>query len=139
MMAAKLNNQLRGVLRHDEPMTKHTSWRVGGTADRYYQPADIEDLALYLSQLAPSEPITWIGLGSNVLVRDAGIRGSVIATSGVLNGLSNIDSHTVRVEAGVACAKAARFCARQSLRGAECRYSRHHGRRVGNECRCIRR
>jgi len=119
MMAARLTKTLRGTLRHDEPMTKHTSWRVGGKADHYYQPADIEDLALYLSGLDSDEPVTWVGLGSNLLVRDGGIRGSVIATSGVLNGLSNLSEHTVRAEAGVACAKVARFCARQSLQGAE--------------------
>jgi UDP-N-acetylmuramate dehydrogenase len=119
MMAAQKRSELRGTLRHDEPMTKHTSWRVGGTADRYYQPADIEDLALYFAQLDKNEPITWVGLGSNLLVRDGGIRGTVIATSGVLNGLSKVDDMTVRAEAGVACAKVARFCARQSLAGAE--------------------
>jgi len=119
MMAAQQSQQLRGVLRVDEPMSKHTSWRVGGRAQRYYQPADIQDLALYLSQLDQNEAVTWIGLGSNVLVRDGGIAGSVIATSGVLNGLSSINANSVRVEAGVACAKAARFCARQSLQGAE--------------------
>jgi len=119
MMAAQKRSQLRGTLRHDEPMTRHTSWRVGGTADRYYQPADIEDLALFFSQLDKDEPITWVGLGSNLLVRDGGIRGTVIATSGVLNGLSKVGELTVRAEAGVACAKVARFCARQSLQGAE--------------------
>ena len=119
MMAAQKRSQLRGTLRHDEPMTRHTSWRVGGTADRYYQPADIEDLALFFSQLDKDEPITWVGLGSNLLVRDGGIRGTVIATSGVLNGLSRVGELTVRAEAGVACAKVARFCARQSLQGAE--------------------
>ena len=119
MMAAQLSDQLRGTLRHDEPMTKHTSWRVGGNADHYYQPADIEDLAMYLSQIDKDEPVTWVGLGSNLLVRDGGIRGSVIATSGVLNGLSALSENTVRAEAGVACAKVARFCARQSLQGAE--------------------
>jgi UDP-N-acetylmuramate dehydrogenase len=92
---------------------------VGGTADRYHQPADIEDLALFFSQLDKDEPITWVGLGSNLLVRDGGIRGTVIATSGVLNGLSKVAELTVRAEAGVACAKVARFCARQSLQGAE--------------------
>jgi len=119
MMAAQKRNELRGTLRHDEPMTKHTSWRVGGTADCYYQPADIDDLALFFSQLDKDEPVTWVGLGSNLLVRDGGIRGTVIATSGVLNGLSKVGELTVRAEAGVACAKVARFCARQSLQGAE--------------------
>jgi UDP-N-acetylmuramate dehydrogenase len=119
MMAAPINDTLRGKLSHDEPMRKHTSWRVGGNADIYYQPADIEDLAQFFSQLDKNIPVTFIGLGSNLLVRDAGIRGAVVATSGVLKGLSNINEQTVRAEAGVACAKVARYCARQSLQGAE--------------------
>lgn len=119
MMVAKSKQPLRGVMSYDEPMSKHTTWRVGGPADHYYQPADIDDLVLFLSQLSHAEPITWIGLGSNLLVRDGGIRGTVIATSGVLNGLQRLEGNHVRAEAGVACAKVARFCARQGLTGAE--------------------
>jgi UDP-N-acetylmuramate dehydrogenase len=111
--------ELRGNLLLDEPMSKHTSWRIGGPADRYYQPADIADLSLFLSQLPENEPVYWLGLGSNLLVRDGGIRGTVIATSGVVDGLEQIDEKTVRAEAGVACAKVARFCARAGLSGAE--------------------
>lgn len=110
---------LRGKLSLDEPMAKHTSWRIGGPADRYYQPADLDDLAQYIAQLPESEPVLWLGLGSNLLVRDGGIRGSVIATSGVINDLQQVDEHKVRAEAGVACAKVARFCARAGLSGAE--------------------
>jgi UDP-N-acetylmuramate dehydrogenase len=119
MMTAKSQQPVRGKMAYDEPMSKHTSWRVGGLADCYYQPADIEDLATLLSQLAIDEPITWIGLGSNLLVRDGGIRGTVIATSGVLNGLQRLQGNKVRAEAGVSCAKVARFCAREGLTGAE--------------------
>jgi len=119
MNAALQNNKLRGNLLLDEPMSKHTSWRIGGPADRYYQPADIADLSLFLSQLPENEPVYWLGLGSNLLVRDGGIRGTVIATSGVVDGLEQIDEKTVRAEAGVACAKVARFCARAGLSGAE--------------------
>jgi len=118
MNAAPQITALRGNLLLDEPMSKHTSWRIGGPADRYYQPADIDDLAQFLSQLPEAEPVFWLGLGSNLLVRDAGIRGTVIATSGVVNGLSQLDEKTVRAEAGVACAKVARFCARAGLSGA---------------------
>jgi UDP-N-acetylmuramate dehydrogenase len=118
MNAAAQTNQLRGNLLLDEPMSKHTSWRIGGPADRYYQPADIDDLAVFLSQLPENEPVYWLGLGSNLLVRDGGIRGTVIATSGVVNGLEQLDEQTVRAEAGVACAKVARFCARAGLSGA---------------------
>ena len=110
---------LRGNLLLDEPMLKHTSWRIGGPADHYYQPADIADIAVFLSQLAVTEPVFWLGLGSNLLVRDAGIRGTVVATSGVMNKLDLKGEYTVYAEAGVACAKVARFCARAGLKGAE--------------------
>jgi UDP-N-acetylmuramate dehydrogenase len=119
MMAAQAQQPLRGTLLHHEPMARHTTWRVGGPADNYYQPADIADLALFLSQLPSDEPLFWLGLGSNLLVRDGGIRGTVIATSGMLNGMERIDEEHVRVESGVACAKVARFCAREGLAGAE--------------------
>jgi len=119
MNVAAQITELRGNLLLDEPMSKHTSWRIGGPADRYYQPADIDDLALFLSQLPKGETVYWLGLGSNLLVRDGGIRGTVIATSGVVNGLELTTENTVRAEAGVACAKVARFCARAGLSGAE--------------------
>lgn len=119
MMAATLPPLLRGKLLTNEPMARHTTWRVGGTADRYYKPADIADLALFLQELPEGEPLFWIGLGSNLLVRDGGLRGTVIATSGLLNGIERLDDNRVRVESGVACAKVARFCAREGLAGAE--------------------
>jgi len=90
MNARPLMTELRGNLLLDEPMSKHTSWRIGGPADRYYQPADIVDLSLFLSQLPENEPVYWLGLGSNLLVRDGGIRGTVIATSGVVDGLEQL-------------------------------------------------
>lgn len=119
MNAALQMTGLNGNLLLDEPMSKHTSWRIGGLADRYYQPADIDDLALFISQLPEDEPVYWLGLGSNLLVRDGGIRGTVIATSGVVSGLEQISDRCVRAEAGVACAKVARFCAHAGLSGAE--------------------
>ncbi len=118
-MSAVQSKALRGVLKQQEPMDKHTSWRVGGPADRYYEPADVEDLQNFLAQLPADEPLMWLGLGSNLLVRDGGIRGTVIATSGLLNELSLVGENRVRAEAGVACAKVARFCVRQGLVGAE--------------------
>jgi UDP-N-acetylmuramate dehydrogenase len=119
MMAARLHQLLRGTLLQHEPMARHTTWRVGGPADSYYQPADVADLSQFLAQLPAGEPLFWLGLGSNLLVRDGGIRGTVIATSGMLNEMARIDDERVRVESGVACAKVARFCAREGLAGAE--------------------
>lgn len=119
MNPAPQMTNLRGNLMLDELMSRHTSWRIGGPADRYYQPADIDDLAQFIQQLPEGEPVFWLGLGSNLLVRDGGIRGTVIATSGVVNGLEQINENSVRAEVGVACAKVARFCARAGLTGAE--------------------
>ena len=119
MMAALISKDLRGRLRHNEPMSKHTSWRVGGPADSYYQPADLDDLVQFVKELPSEQQLHWIGLGSNLLVRDGGIRGTVIATSGALKQLTKIDELTIRAEVGVASAKVARFSAKQNLSGAE--------------------
>lgn len=110
---------LRGELRENEPLARLTSWRTGGPAERFYKPADAQDLGAFLATLAPDEPLTWLGLGSNLLVRDAGVRGTVIALHGVLDQMEKTGPTQVRVQAGVPCAKLARFCARQDLVGAE--------------------
>jgi UDP-N-acetylmuramate dehydrogenase len=118
MMPAKAAT-LRGELLKDEPMAWHTTWRVGGPADRVYIPADLADLSLFLKTLSTDEPLYWVGLGSNLLVRDGGLRGTVVMTSGTLNGLAQLDGSLVRAEAGVPSAKVARFCVENGLVGAE--------------------
>ncbi len=110
---------LRGTLLHDESMARHTSWRVGGPARRFYRPADATDLQALLQRLPEDEPLWWLGLGSNLLVRDGGLPGTVIATAGALNGLERLGPDRIRAEAGVPSAKVARFCARAGLGGAE--------------------
>jgi UDP-N-acetylmuramate dehydrogenase len=110
---------LRGELRYAEPMKRHTSWRTGGLAQRMYQPADLADLQLFLQQLPPDEVLTVVGLGSNLLVRDGGLRGTVLLLHGALTALCQKDRQSIEVEAGVAGAKIARFAALHQLRGAE--------------------
>ena len=112
MMAARESRTVRGELRIDEPMSRHTSWRVGGPADTFFKPADIEDLSGYLAALDPSVPVFWLGLGSNLLVRDGGLRGVVIAASGLSRDLEDIGSHRVRVGVSVPCTRLARQCIR---------------------------
>jgi len=113
------NPRIRGELRQQEPMSAHTSWRVGGMAARFYRPADIDDLAAFISALEGEEHLHWVGLGSNLLVRDGGLPGTVICTSGVMKALQFLEQDRVRVEAGLAMPQLARQCARQGLRGAE--------------------
>jgi len=109
----------RGQLLVDEPMSKHTSWRVGGTADYYYLPADLADLQFYLASLESGTAVSWIGLGSNMLVRDGGIRGVVIAPLNALRRLELNDEGKIYAEAGVTCAKLAKFVKKHGLTGAE--------------------
>lgn len=111
--------ELRGELRLDEPLARHTSWRVGGPARRLYRPADTADLAVFLRGLDPEEPMLWLGLGSNLLVSDEGFAGTVVQTQGCLSSLEASGDQGIRAECGVSCAKAARFAAKLGLTGVE--------------------
>jgi len=119
MSAAMLAPECRGKVKEQESMSRHTSWRVGGPADCFYIPADLDDLSNFLSLTQYEGELIWLGLGSNLLVRDGGIRGRVIYTVGVLDSLYLISDTDVYLGAGATCAKAARFCAAQGLVGAE--------------------
>jgi len=109
---------LRGELKHGEPMSRHVSWRAGGEAERFYAPADVDDLATFLRLLPREEPVLFVGLGSNLLVRDGGWRGTVIMTHGAKRRPS-MDRGLIYAEAGVASPKVARFAAQHDLEGAE--------------------
>jgi UDP-N-acetylmuramate dehydrogenase len=106
-------------VRRAEPMSRHTSWHVGGPAEVFFNPRDRADLASFLRTLAPDVPIHWVGLGSNLLVRDGGLPGVVISTHGTLDTLARVSETTVRAEAGVACARIARQCIKWGLGPAE--------------------
>lgn len=110
---------LRGELREQEPMSRHTSWKTGGNADYFYSAADIDDLSDFISRVPDDMPITWVGYGSNLLVRDAGIEGAVISVAGVLDKLELKNTKRITIGAGVPCAKAARFAAKHGLSGVE--------------------
>lgn len=114
MMAARKHHQ-RLVVRYDEPMAEHTSWRVGGTADIYCEPRDTAELRDFLVGLPAGTPVLWIGYGSNLLVRDGGIRGAVIATARMQRVLERISECQVHVSAGVACARLAKQCTKWAL------------------------
>jgi UDP-N-acetylmuramate dehydrogenase len=119
MNALALPPDLAARVRRDEPMSKHTSWHVGGPADLFFRPLDADDLATFLRSLAPDTPVMWIGLGSNLLVRDGGIRGAVIETHGVFDELQRLGETEIRCGSGVACAKLAKQCIKWGLGPAE--------------------
>lgn len=109
----------RGELREMEPLSQHTTWRVGGSSRRFYRPADAEDLAAFLRRLDPDEPILWLGPGSNLLVPDTGFPGTVIQTQGCLTRMERRGDTGIYAESGVSCAKLARYAARLGLVGSE--------------------
>lgn len=119
MNALALPPELESRVRRNEKMARHTSWHVGGPADLFFTPANEADLATFLRSLDPAVPVMWIGLGSNLLVRDGGIRGAVIDTHGVFDELERLDDTHVRAGAGVACAKLAKQCIKWGLGPAE--------------------
>ncbi len=108
----------QGKLLVNEPMSRYTSWRVGGLAERLYMPAGLADLRAFLASLPHGEAVHFVGLGSNLLVRDGGVRGTVVLMHDALAEL-HFEGERVYAEAGVTCAKLAKFAARQHLHGAE--------------------
>ena len=115
MMAVAMDNNVRGELRYDEPMSRHTSWRVGGPAEVFFEPADVEDLAFFLAGLDHETPIFWHGVGSNLLVRDGGLPGVVVSASKALRNLERVDKYSVRAGAGLPCTQLSRQCIRWGL------------------------
>lgn len=106
------------ALHFKEPMARHVSWRAGGAADRFYAPRDLADLSAFLRSLPGHEPLLCVGLGSNLLVRDGGFRGTVILTHQARLAPAMREG-LVYADAGVASPKVARFAALHHLSGAE--------------------
>ncbi|MDB5812439.1 MAG: UDP-N-acetylenolpyruvoylglucosamine reductase [Betaproteobacteria bacterium] len=118
MNMAEQKNMLWGERRRNEPMARHTSWRAGGSVDRAYFPVDLEDMRLFMASLPADEPLYLVGLGSNLLVRDGGLRGTVIFTHGALKEI-RFEGNALYAESGVPSPKLARFAALHELVGAE--------------------
>ena len=108
----------RGELLFDVPLSRYNTWGVGGPAQCVFHPADLNDLSDFLSHIDEKIPVTWLGLGSNVLIRDGGLEGIVIVTQ---SGLKEIrfEQDCVYAQAGVACAKLARSSVSHGFTGVE--------------------
>lgn len=115
MMVAAEMPTVSGEIRRDEPMSRYTSWRVGGPAEIFFKPADADDLSAFLGSLDPDRPVFWFGLGSNLLVRDGGLPGVVIAASGIFTELEKTSAHAARAGVSVPCTQLARQCIRWGM------------------------
>ena len=106
-------------VRFDEPMRRHTTLKIGGPADAFAQPASAAEVsALARWCAAAGVPITVVGGGSNLIVRDGGVRGVVLGT-GRLRGLALIPPTAIRVEAGVSTGKVLSLALHSELGGIE--------------------
>jgi UDP-N-acetylmuramate dehydrogenase len=119
LTAAQISQEFRARVVFDAPMSKYTSWHAGGPADVFFTPRDVTDLSSFLRQLPAAAPTLWIGLGSNLLVRDGGVRGAVISMNGTLGTLERVSATRIQAQAGVPCARLARQCVKWGLGPAE--------------------
>lgn len=110
--------KMQSQLLENEPLARYTSWRVGGRADHVFIAESLSELQAFLQSLDHAEPIVFMGLGSNLLVRDGGVRGTVIVMHQALSDL-RMDGQYIYAEAGVTCGKLARFSANNAKDGAE--------------------
>lgn len=108
---------LRGRLLANQPLADLTWFRVGGPAEVLFTPADEEDLAALLAALDPAVPVTVIGLGSNLIVRDGGVPGVVIRLGGRAFGSIAVDGDTLRVGTAVPDMRLAKAAAEAGLDG----------------------
>ncbi|MGI9306627.1 MAG: UDP-N-acetylmuramate dehydrogenase [Gammaproteobacteria bacterium] len=100
---------LRGEWRKNYPLSRLSSWRVGGPAEELFLPADLEDMSAFYRQDKRAAKSFFLGYGSNLLVRDGGIPGVVVRTAPGLSALRREEDGRIYAEAGAACAKLARF------------------------------
>ena len=131
--AKKFENNIRQF----EPMSRHSSWRCGGVADFFFQPQRVDELSSFLREKNDCVEIIWLGLGSNLLVRDGGFKGFVVSTTKALREIIWEDENkSLYVQSGVSCAKVAREAAAKNRKGPGIfsGYSRHYWWGLENEC-----
>ena len=119
LLAAAAPLDGKRALRFDEPMSRHTTLRIGGPADAWFEPESVDELVRVLVTCATRKiPTCTVGAGSNLLVRDGGIRGVVVATKN-LRGLAREGELDVRVEAGVSTGRLLHAATTWALGGVE--------------------
>lgn len=112
-------SQLKGKLYFDYSLARMNSWRVGGKADCLFMPEDANALSYFLSRCSGDYPVYYLGLGSNVLVRDGGVRGIVIILRSGFNWIEQQTENTVCAGAGTSCGQLARYYANHGFKGLE--------------------
>ena len=97
----------------NELLASHTSWKIGGRADIFFSPNSRDELSEFLKSNDCS--ITWLGNGTNILIRDGGVRGAVISTKKSFNNIQLLDRSNCKVEAGVSCFELAMHAVKNNI------------------------
>lgn len=118
-MVRELSTRTKGELLLNEPMCRHTSFRIGGPADVFFTPADEYDLRTALAVCRQHRvPVTVIGGGTNLLVSDSGVEGLVVCLAGRLNTVS-VQGTSITAGAGALLSQVSSIAAMHSLSGLE--------------------
>ena len=112
-------NNLKGSLNFNHSLRRLNSWRVGGVAECFFKADTVDALTYFLRYCSADHPLFYLGLGSNVLIRDGGIKGIVISLGNGFNWIEQHTEHTICVGAATSCAKLARFYVNLGLPGLE--------------------
>ena len=104
----------KNIVHRNVELKSFNSWKVGGRAEQFLICDNIEKLASYIKTKKIKPPITYVGLGSNLLIRDGGVKGTIIVMHGGLNNINREDKF-LYAEAGVSCSKLAKFAAKEGF------------------------
>ena len=114
----KITQKVKGNLRKNVSLKEYNTWKVGGKAEYFFEPHNLEDLKIFLN-LTFDEKVTFLGNGSNVLIRDNGIKGYVVCLKKSLNNFHIYGKNKFIFEAGLSCMKIAQISAKENLTGLE--------------------
>jgi len=114
----KIEKKIKGKLRKNVSLKGYNTWKIGGNAELFFEPLDVNDLQNFLL-LQNDLDITFLGNGSNVLVRDGGIKGCVICLKNSLKNYKILKNGEFIFEAGLSCMKIAQITAKENFTGLE--------------------
>lgn len=104
----------KNIVYQNVELKNFNSWKVGGKAENFLICDDINKLVSFIKTKKIKFPITYIGLGSNLLIRDGGVKGTIVVMHGGLNKI-NRDKNFIYAEAGVSCSKLSKFAAKEGF------------------------
>ena len=113
-----IREKIEGNIEENKSLKDYNTWKVGGNAEYFYEPKNIEELKIFL-KLAKDTNVTFLGNGSNVLIRDKGIKGCVICLKNTFNNYELNKNNEFVIEAGLSCMKIAQITSKKNYTGLE--------------------